>query len=131
MIKSFNALLLIVLAIPAMARQTATLSPEMTSMLVAQYSHTVFRIKKRIPVVLVVRGERARIGDQYFYLGNNIRQRSYDLLHTRFGLSASNVELMLWMRNITDKTYIAYAYDFGAVHHGNPRTFGFTLFFKR
>jgi iron complex outermembrane recepter protein len=34
------------------------------------------------------------------------------------------------MRNIGDETYIAYAYDFGAVHLGNPRTLGFTLGIK-
>jgi hypothetical protein len=28
---------------------------------------------------------------------------------------------------MTGVKYIAYGYDFGAVHLGNPRTFGFTL----
>lgn len=105
-------------------------TPDMTSMLMAQYSRPIFRIRQRIPVALVIRGEWAHIGEQYFDLKNTIHQRAYDLLHTRLGLAARNVELMFWMRNITDKTYIAYAYDFGAAHLGNPRTFGFTLIFR-
>jgi iron complex outermembrane receptor protein len=34
---------------------------------------------------------------------------------------------MLWVRNIGDEKYISYAYDFGAVHLGDPRTFGVTV----
>jgi iron complex outermembrane recepter protein len=34
---------------------------------------------------------------------------------------------MFWIRNACDKKYIAYAYDFGAVHLGNPKTYGVTL----
>jgi iron complex outermembrane receptor protein len=34
---------------------------------------------------------------------------------------------MFWMRNIGDKKYISYAYDFGGTHLGNPKNFGVTL----
>jgi iron complex outermembrane receptor protein len=34
---------------------------------------------------------------------------------------------MFWARNLGDKRYIAYAYDFGAIHLGDPKTFGITL----
>jgi iron complex outermembrane receptor protein len=34
---------------------------------------------------------------------------------------------MIWGKNLGDKEYISYAYDFGAVHLGNPRTYGVTL----
>jgi iron complex outermembrane receptor protein len=34
---------------------------------------------------------------------------------------------MFWGRNLGDKKFIAYAYDFGAVHLGNPKTYGITL----
>jgi len=67
------------------------------------------------------------LGKQYFDLANNISQSPYHLLNTRFGIAANNFEVMFWGRNITDKNYISYAYDFGAVHLGNPRTYGVTL----
>jgi iron complex outermembrane recepter protein len=34
---------------------------------------------------------------------------------------------MFWARNLSDKKYIGYAYDFGAVHLGDPKTMGVTL----
>jgi len=34
---------------------------------------------------------------------------------------------MFRARNLGDKKYIAYAYDFGAIHLGNPKTYGVTL----
>jgi iron complex outermembrane receptor protein len=34
---------------------------------------------------------------------------------------------MFWGRNLSDEKYISYAYDFGAIHLGNPKTYGFTL----
>jgi iron complex outermembrane receptor protein len=39
-----------------------------------------------------------------------------------------SVELMGWARNLGNKKYISYAYDFGAYHLGDPSTFGATLF---
>jgi len=66
------------------------------------------------------------LGDTYFDLSNNIHQSPYSLLNTRFGITTKHFELMLWGRNLTDKKYIAYAYDFGAVHLGNPYTYGVT-----
>jgi len=67
------------------------------------------------------------LGTQFFDLANTIKQSSYHLLNTRAGLTAKNFEIVFWMRNITDKKYIGYAYDFGAIHLGNPRTYGVTL----
>jgi iron complex outermembrane receptor protein len=34
---------------------------------------------------------------------------------------------MFWMRNVTNKNYVAYAYDFGAAHLGNPKNYGVTI----
>ena len=76
---------------------------------------------------LVVRGEWLYTGKQYFDLSNNISQDGYSLFNTRFGVSFKKIELMFWGRNLADKRYIAYAYDFGAVHLGNPKTYGLTL----
>lgn len=99
-------------------------TPNVTSMLALQYSYD---LGSRQGLQLVVRGEWMHIGKQYFDLANNISQDSYSLLNTRVGVSARNFEVMLWGRNIGDENYISYAYDFGAVHLGNPRTYGVTL----
>ncbi len=42
-------------------------------------------------------------------------------------LRARSFELMFWMRNMGDKHYISYAYDFGATRLGDPRNYGVTL----
>jgi Outer membrane receptor proteins, mostly Fe transport len=97
-------------------------TPDMTSMLALQYEYGVSKAVK-----LVVRGEWAYIGEQYFDLANQIKQDPYSILNTRFGVSSKHADIMFWMRNITDEKYISYAYDFGAVHLGNPQTFGVTI----
>jgi iron complex outermembrane receptor protein len=99
-------------------------TPDITSMLALQYSHGIGRAKK---MKIVIRGEWMYLGKQYFDLSNNISQSPYHLLNTRFGISTKNLDLMFWGRNLTDKHYISYAYDFGAVHLGNPKTYGVTL----
>jgi iron complex outermembrane recepter protein len=102
-------------------------TPVTTSALAAQYG---FDLGSAQNLRLIVRGEWQAIGDLYFDLANTIRQDAYSLFNTRFGLAAKNFEVMGWIRNIGDKKYIAYAYDFGAVHLGNPRTYGITLIGK-
>ena len=99
-------------------------TPNYTSMLALQYGYP---IGGKQNLRLVVRGEWMLIGKQYFDLANTIRQNPYDLLNTRFGITAKNFEVMFWGRNLTDKKYISYAYDFGAVHLGDPKTYGITL----
>jgi iron complex outermembrane receptor protein len=99
-------------------------TPDITSMLAGQYS---FSIGTPWQLKLILRGEWIYIGKQYFDLSNNISQDAYSLFNTRVGFSAKNADLMFWMRNISDKKYIAYAYDFGASHLGNPKTLGVTL----
>lgn len=93
-------------------------------MLALQYG---FDLGTKQPLKLVVRGEWMYVGKQYFDLSNNISQKGYSLLNTRFGISSKQAELMFWIRNAGDKKYIAYAYDFGAIHLGNPKTYGVTL----
>ena len=99
-------------------------TPDLTSMLAAQYSYSL-NTKRDLKIIL--RGEWKYLGTQFFDLANTIKQSSYHLLNTRAGLTAKNFEIVFWMRNITDKKYIGYAYDFGAIHLGNPRTYGVTL----
>jgi iron complex outermembrane receptor protein len=99
-------------------------TPNITSMLAVQYS---LPLGGKQEFRLIARGEWHYLGEHYFDLANNIRQSPYSLLHTRLGLTSKHVEFYIWGRNLTDKTFIAYGYDFGAVHLGDPRTYGFTL----
>ena len=75
----------------------------------------------------MVRGEWQYLGEEFFDLANTIRQSPYHLLNAKIGIQGKKLELFFWGKNLTDKRYISYAYDFGAAHLGNPRTYGFTL----
>ena len=99
-------------------------TPDFTSGLAVQYG---FNLNTKQDLKLVVRGEWLTVGKQYFDLANAIKQSAYNLLNTRLGVTTKNVDLMLWIRNIGNKKYIAYAYDFGAVHLGAPQTYGVTV----
>ncbi|MEP7108110.1 MAG: TonB-dependent receptor [Ferruginibacter sp.] len=99
-------------------------TPDVTSMLVLQYSYLV---SARQQIKLVARGEWYYLGRRYFDLGNNIQQSPYNLLNARLGISSKHADLFFWVRNCTNKNYIEYAYDFGAVHLAAPRTYGLTI----
>jgi len=99
-------------------------TPDITSLLALQYNISLIPSKQ---LQVIIRGEWMYLGTQYFDLANTIRQSPYSLLNTRLGLKTKHAELYFWERNIANVKYIAYGYDFGAVHLGNPRTFGFTF----
>lgn len=99
-------------------------TPDVTSMLAIQYG---ISLSEKQHLKLVVRGEWCYLGKHYFDLANTIKQEPYSLFNTRVGFTIKRAELMFWARNIGDEKYIAYAYDFGAVHLGNPRTYGVSL----
>ena len=99
-------------------------TPEFTSMLAAQFTPQIAEWQS---LKLMVRGESLYLGNQYFDLANNIRQKAYNVLNARAGVIGDNFELTFWIRNITDKKYISYAYDFGGTHLGDPQNMGFTL----
>ncbi|RYY60264.1 MAG: TonB-dependent receptor [Chitinophagaceae bacterium] len=99
-------------------------TPDYTSMLALQYSLT---LDQRSKLSFSIRGEWVAIGETRFDFANQIRQSPYQLFNARAGFSLAGIELMGWMRNLGDKKYISYAYEFGAVHLGDPQTFGVTL----
>ena len=99
-------------------------TPDVTSSLAAQYGYSLGGPQN---VKLVLRGEWLYIGKQYFDLANRIEQKGYNLFNARFGVATKNFDLFLYARNIANKKYIDYAYDFGATHLGNPRTYGVSL----
>lgn len=107
-----------------LAGKKQVFTPDITSMFAAQYS---LNIGRKQDFKLVTRGEWMQLGEQYFDLANNISQDAYSVLNARVGIITRFGEVMFWGRNLGDKRYIAYAYDFGAIHIGNPRTYGFTL----
>jgi iron complex outermembrane receptor protein len=99
-------------------------TPDITSMLAAQYS---FTLAEKQQLRLMVRGEWSYIGNTYFDLENNIQQKPYSVLNARAGVALKHVSVFFWGRNLGSTKYIAYAYDFGAVHLGDPKTYGITL----
>ncbi|MEO6232380.1 MAG: TonB-dependent receptor [Ferruginibacter sp.] len=101
-------------------------TPDITSMLALQYSYV---LNEKNQVKLLARGEWFYIGKRYFDFANTISQSSYNMYNTRVGVSCKQVELFAWFRNMGNTKYIEYAYDFGAVHLGTPRTYGATAKF--
>ncbi|MFI5185876.1 MAG: hypothetical protein ACHQF0_04080 [Chitinophagales bacterium] len=93
-------------------------------MVVIQYSIPVNKVHS---IKLVVRGEWEYLGTTYFDFSNTIRQSPYNLLNSGIGILMKHFEVRLWGRNLSNKKYISYAYDFGAVHLGDPKTFGITI----
>ena len=99
-------------------------TPDVTSMLGLQYEQLLQSSSK---LKFIVRAEWQYLGKQYFDLANTISQNPYNLFNGRIGVSAKNYGVYLWGGNLFNKHYIDYAYDFGAAHLGNPRTFGISL----
>ena len=108
-----------------LAGKYSIFTPSMTSLLAAQYTYTATS-----NVNVFVRAEWKYIGTTYFDLANNIQQSPYHLLNLRTGIEHNKMALSFWAKNITETKFISYAYDFGAVHLGDPATFGTTLSFK-
>jgi iron complex outermembrane receptor protein len=100
----------------------ALFTPRFTMLLAAQYQFNLLGKLK-----LLARGEWSSVGDQYFDLANTLRQPGYNLVNIRSGLTYETFEILFWMRNVTNKSYVAYAYDFGAAHLGNPKNYGVTI----
>lgn len=99
-------------------------TPEVTSMLAAQYS---IGFGGNSDLKFIVRAEWQYLGRQYFNLENTLEQSPYSLLNTRFGVQGKSFELMFWGRNLADQKYISYAYNFGATRLGDPMNWGVTF----
>ena len=99
-------------------------TPAYTSFLTGQYSYVPgknasFRITGRLEWMV--------LGKQYFDLANTISQEAYGLVNARVGMEFKHAGIFVWARNLADKKYISFAYDFGGIHLGDPRTYGATL----
>ena len=98
-------------------------TPDLTSFLAAQYNHKIGKNKMEA----FVRAEWKYTGTTYFDLANNIYQSPYSILNMSAGITNEKYGIKLWSRNLTKQKYISYAYDFGAIHLGDPAQFGFTV----
>ena len=96
-------------------------TPKSTAMLALQYG---YQLKGAQGLKLVARAEWQYSGRQYFDLKNLLQQDAYSLLNARIGISGKTFDLFFWGKNLDNKNYVDYAYDFGAAHLGNPRTYG-------
>jgi iron complex outermembrane receptor protein len=100
------------------------LTPSHTSLLTGDYNIPLGR-KKRMSLDL--RAEWKHTGTVYFDLANQIQQSPYGVTNLRVGIKGRKYAVHGWIRNLTGEKFVDYAYDFGAVHLGDPRTYGFTL----
>lgn len=74
-----------------------------------------------------IRTETKWIGNTYFDVNNTIKQNPYSIQNLSVGIQKNKVNFMVWSKNTLNQKYISYAYDFGAVHLGDPATFGITI----
>ncbi|RXJ49570.1 TonB-dependent receptor [Gelidibacter gilvus] len=101
-------------------------TPDITSMLAIQYNLKIGKGSNN----LFLRSEWRYLGNQYFDIENTIKQNPYSIINASLGFNLKQSTLSFWIRNLSDKKYILYAYDFGAVHLGSPLTCGTTLSIK-
>ena len=97
-------------------------TPENTNAILMQYSKI---LNEKISGF--IRSETKFIGNTYFDSNNDIKQSPYCINNVSMGISKNKMSIVLWSKNILNQKYISYAYDFGAVHLGNPTTFGISI----
>jgi iron complex outermembrane receptor protein len=100
-------------------------TPDLVSNLALQYDQ---KIKNNLTAF--VRTEWKYIGNTYFDLANSIKQNPYSIFNASVGINMGNLNMKYWSRNLTNQKYITYAYDFGAIHLGDPVTNGFSIALK-
>ena len=109
----------------SLAGKRPIFTPASTSLLAVQYTYPV---NKHLNVF--ARGEWKYIGTTYFDLANTLQQSPYHLLNSKVGFEYDKIALSFWAKNLSGTKYIAYGYDFGAVHLGDPATFGTSFSYK-
>ncbi|MES2276488.1 MAG: TonB-dependent receptor [Bacteroidota bacterium] len=100
-------------------------TPDLTSVLALQYGYDMGSSSHTCK--LIARAEWRYLGDTYFDLANQVKQNAYHLFNGRIGVTTKNLDVFFWEANLFNRHYIDYAYDFGAAHLGNPRTFGLSV----
>lgn len=110
-----------------LAGKKQVFTPDVTNMLAIQFSQVLNKVGTTL---LTIRGEWRLLGAQYFDLANTIKQPRYSLFNTRIGLRVKKIDLTLWGRNLANKVYIHYGYDFGGVYLGDPVTCGISMLIR-
>jgi len=100
-------------------------TPDIVSNLALQYDQ---KFNKNLSGF--VRTEWKYIGTTYFDLANTIQQNPYNIINASIGVQKGDIQIKYWTRNLTNQKYISYAYDFGAVHLGDPTTSGLSIAIK-
>ncbi len=100
-------------------------TPDLVSDLALQYDQ---KFNKNLSGF--ARTEWRYIGRTYFDLANSIQQNPYSIINASIGVQMGDVQIKFWTRNLTNQKYISYAYDFGAVHLGDPATSGLIIAIK-
>ena len=100
-------------------------TPDMVSILALQYDQALNSHLKGF-----IRTEWKYTGTTYFDLANTIKQSPYSMVNASAGIQMGDISFKLWSRNLTGQKYISYAYDFGAVHLGDPATTGLSIAIK-
>lgn len=109
-----------------LAGKTQIFTPAITSFLALQYNHKIGTSKTEA----FVRAEWKYTGTTYFDLSNNICQNPYSLLNMSVGMSSEKYGIKVWSKNLTKQRYVSYAYDFGAIHIGDPAQIGITVSYQ-
>ena len=97
-------------------------TPDNSNAIAIQYSKTI-----NAKVSGFIRSETKFIGNTYFDSSNEIKQSPYCINNFSMGINKNKVSIVLWSKNILNQKYISYAYDFGAVHLGDPATYGISI----
>jgi iron complex outermembrane receptor protein len=97
-------------------------TPNLSSNLAAQYDQPFNNSIKGF-----LRAEWKYVGTTYYDLANTIKQDPYNIINASIGVQIIDISFKFWTRNLTNQKYISYAYDFGAVHLGDPATSGFSI----
>jgi iron complex outermembrane receptor protein len=97
-------------------------TPDNSNAIAIQYSKTI-----NAKVSGFIRSETKFIGNTYFDSSNEIKQSPYCINNFSMGINKNKVSIVLWSKNILNQKYISYDYDFGAVHLGDPATYGISI----
>ena len=97
-------------------------TPDNSNAIAIQYSKTI-----NAKVSGFIRSETKLIGNTYFDSSNEIKQSPYCINNFSMGVNKNKLSIVLWSKNILNQKYISYAYDFGAVHLGDPATYGISI----
>ena len=97
-------------------------TPDNTNAIAIQYSKTI-----NSKLSGFIRSETRFIGNTYFDSSNEIKQSPYCINNFSMGVNKNKMSIVLWSKNIFNQKYISYAYDFGAVHLGDPATYGISI----